>query len=828
MKAKIITFIIAAIVADISNSAEAAQTIVKGRINDKNTGESEIGAVVQFFKASEPEKPIAYTITDAEGNFSHTLDVEGEYVLLFTNVGRKEYRELFVLGGEGELDLGTILIEDDIEMLEAGRVVALKDLVKMDVDLITYKVEDDVDSKSITLLDMLRKVPMVTVDAQDKILVNGNSSFQVLVDGKPNVMMSSNPSQVFKSLPASFAKDIQVITNPGVKYDAEGIGGVLNITTNRKSGASSRDMDGYNANISLGVGTINRQGSGYVTVQKGKFSASGQLSVVETGMPETTSESIQEQLDGTGNILSSVKTGSKATVNAPIRIASANLGYQINELNLVSATLGYTSIASHSNGSNTTSLEVAGSLLPYNYTSSTKTVWDINSINAGIDYQKSFRDNADKLLIFSYQFSSSPSVTDSESLFDSSLPGLVNRYTDGMTNTLQHSVQADFTTKTPAGIGFNAGAKFINRLNKSDQNLFLDKGNGWEQDLGGSLIYRHDNNIIAGYGELSYGMGKLSGKGGVRYEHTFQDVEYKLGNGENFRLDYGNLVPAASLQYNISPAQNLGLTYNMRISRPGITYLNPYVDISDPTAKSYGNPELETERAHNIGLTYNFFSHNVIVNINARFNYTGNAIQQYRFYDQDGILNTTFDNVAQNSTSGVSAMFMYNKGATRLMLNAGVDYNDMRSKQLRLHNYGWSANAIASLQTSLPWDIRFSSNLIWRSGTRNLDGWNSGITMLTAGLNKSFLSDRLTLSLSGVTPINLQSCMELETGSQGSDYRTYSISRIPVSSITLSLSWSFGSNRNASVKKTRKTITNDDLIDRSNSNENSSSLINLQ
>ena len=86
MKAKLITFTIATIVAGILTSAEAAQTIVKGRINDKNTGESEIGAVVQFFKAGDLEKPLAYTITNEDGNFSHSLDMEGEYVPLFTNV----------------------------------------------------------------------------------------------------------------------------------------------------------------------------------------------------------------------------------------------------------------------------------------------------------------------------------------------------------------------------------------------------------------------------------------------------------------------------------------------------------------------------------------------------------------------------------------------------------------------------------------------------------------------------------------------------------------------------------------------------------------------
>ena len=100
----------------------------------------------------------------------------------------------------------------------------------------TYDVQADNDAKSNTVLDMLRKVPMVTVDGQDNITVNGQSSFKVYVDGKPNIMFSSNPSQIFKSMPASAVKNIEVITNPGAKYDAEGVGGVLNIVMNHADG----------------------------------------------------------------------------------------------------------------------------------------------------------------------------------------------------------------------------------------------------------------------------------------------------------------------------------------------------------------------------------------------------------------------------------------------------------------------------------------------------------------------------------------------------------------------------------------------------------------
>ena len=160
-----------------------------------------------------------------------TLQVS-PYFLEVSALGRKTIHKSFSVVDLSEtIDLGILPIEDDAEMLQSVTVTALRPLVKMDVDKMTYRVEDDVDARTTTVLDMLRKVPMVTVDGQDQISVNGSKSFKVLLDGKPSIMMSSNPSDVFKSMPASAVKNIEVITNPGVQYDAEGVGGVLNIIT---------------------------------------------------------------------------------------------------------------------------------------------------------------------------------------------------------------------------------------------------------------------------------------------------------------------------------------------------------------------------------------------------------------------------------------------------------------------------------------------------------------------------------------------------------------------------------------------------------------------
>ena len=151
------------------------------------------------------------------------------HVILFTSVGRTDVIRTFNIKDNSPIDLGTLYISDNVTQLGNVEVVAQKPLVKMTVDKMSYSVSDDVDAKTNTVLDMLRKVPMVTVDGSDNITVNGSSSFKVFVDGKPSVMMSSNPSQIFKNMPASSVQNIEVVTNPGAKYDAEGVGGVLNL-----------------------------------------------------------------------------------------------------------------------------------------------------------------------------------------------------------------------------------------------------------------------------------------------------------------------------------------------------------------------------------------------------------------------------------------------------------------------------------------------------------------------------------------------------------------------------------------------------------------------
>ncbi len=801
---KIFTAIVASIL--FGTVASAQQTNVTGIVLDSLSREGEPAAILQFFKAPDYDKPVAFTTTDNDGKFSQALSEKGEYRMVFNNMGRKSVTHSFTLDGTApSLDLGTILVQDDIRTLEAGTVVAQRPLVRMEVDRMTYDVANDVDSRTSTVLDMLRKVPMVSVDGQDNITVNGSSSFVVYVDGKPNQMISSNPSVVFKMMPASAVKDISVVTNPGVRYDAEGVGGVLQITTNREVTGGASAAEGAYGTLTAQASTRGGGAGVFYNQQKGKFAMSLTGNAMLNNSPGTT---IDIERTTTAGMTTSMH--SEGTMKNPIALGNLNLSYEIDSLNLVSATAGLMRLGTISDNTGLTTMGFGGT--GFSYTSSTWSKGNTASVTASADYQHLWAGSPNRSFVLSYQFSASPTVTESKNTFgrtDNPLLDLTDRRTDGKTNSLDHTVQADFTTPVD-GIGtLSTGAKFISRHNFSDQMNYLWNGSGWDHNKAGSTKYDYFNRIGAAYTEMAVNLGTVGIKAGARYEYTWQD--YSQDGGSTFKTSYGCLVPTASVQLNLGMTSNIGLSYNMRISRPGITYLNPYRDDSDPTALSYGNPDLEVEKAHNVSLVYNYFSTKLMLNLTARYGYTGNGISPYSFYEGN-ILHSTFGNIVKSSSAGLNAFVMVNAGAkTRIILNGSADYSDLRSDVLDQKNSGWSGTGLVGFQQTLPWDLRFSANAILMSRTKDLQGWSTGISLGTLGLTKTFLDDRLSVSLSAVSPLGSGS-LAIKSHSETRDFISDMSMAVPIRQASLSISWTFGKQGNYGVKKARRTITNDDVI----------------
>lgn len=789
----------------ISTSLIAQDIKIQGVVVDSLTHEGEPFATIRVYKANDDKEPVAMGTTDLEGRFEQAVKRAGDYRVLFTSVGRKNVNIPFsIQKGQTSLSLDTIYVTDDVTRLSGVEIVAQKPLVKMEVDKLSYSVENDIDAKSNSVLDMLRKVPMVTVDGNDNITVNGSSSFKVYVDGKPNVMMSSNPSEIFKNMPASSIKDIEVVTNPGARYDAEGVGGVLNLITDRTSESRKQLLNNYNATIRGMAANRGAGGGAFFSMQKNKFSMSINANVMESFPMESETEVNRTQFTSDGE--SQLRSSSTMDNSFHIQMGNLNLSYEIDSLNLLTASAGVMGFGMDIDGQSRTDL---GGLA---YTTRNDNKSKRLSVNGSVDYQHTFASNKERMLTLSYLITTAPQRTNNYSWFETdqtnSFLDLTDRYSHAKDNTIEHTWQADFSTPIAAGHKLDLGAKYILRDNTSRSDYYDLMGQEQLWDESSSLDYSHKNRILAGYAEYRGTIQRVSLTAGLRYEHTWQNVVARLGQTDNFKLNYGNLVPSANLSYKINDSQNIGATYNLRISRPGITLLNPYVDKSDPTSISYGNTNLDAEEVHNISLVYNLFNPKWVVNLTLRQSICDNGIEQYSFYEGN-VLNSTYGNITRNKQTGLNAFVNWNAtGKTRFTLNGSVAYVDVRSEQLDLRNHGWQGNIMFGYQQTLPWDIRMSANIMASTKSYNLQGWNSGFQAGMLSLSKSFLKDRLNVTLTGMTPLNFGR-MEMESHNAGHDYVSHSMTRISMANFGISVSYTFGGKVN--VKKAATTIQNTDL-----------------
>lgn len=809
------TLLVIATLLIIAGNMMGQTTTVKGVLTDKSSGESEPFATVRVFNAGKTEKPVAMFLTDEEGRFSHEVKGKGKFDIVFSCIGKEDLKQTIELGEQDMLDMGTLYIMQNENLLKGVEIVAQKPLVKMEVDKMSYNVAEDEDSKSNTVLDMLRKVPMVTVDGQDNISVNGSSSFKVYVDGMPNPMFSSNPSMVFKSMPATAVKSIEVVTNPGAKYDAEGAAGVLNIVMNRQTPMASRSLNGYNGTIRIGVGTKQMSGGAFLSGQQGKLSYSANVMTSYNKPGTTTTEMEQMQDNGVQQLMTSTND-----VKTPFTMGSLTLGYQLDPMSNINVTASLNSMSMKSTGTTTTTMGGSPYGNGFSYGSSTDMKNKNTSFSGSVDYQRFLNQEHTQSLALTYQLTYSPTTTEMTSNFDSSFLtsqssfDLTDRYSENKDKTTNHIFQLDYTMPLGTGKTLSLGSKLQLHDATSDAKYYLKD----VYDPSSSSDYEYSNKILAGYGEFAGNWSKLGAKAGLRYEQTWQDVEYHLGNGQDFSTNYSSLVPTASLQYNLSQGSNLGLSYNMRISRPGISYLNPYVDKTNPIALTYGNPDLDVEKAHNVTLVYNVFSSKLMMNLNLHHNFVDNAISQYSFYDADNLLNTTYGNVVSSHQTGLSGYVNYliTKN-TRLFFNGGLNYTDLRSNTLAQSNNGWTANIMGGVQQTLPWKLQLSAFAIASTKNYTLQGWSGGFNLVTASMSKTMLNDKLSLSISGMVGLNKGGKLNIESYNKGTNFTAHNNISVPIYGVTFTASYTFGNTQIMTRQKRQSRIQNDFIEQQSQS-----------
>lgn len=778
---------------------------VKGQLTGPTENDGLPYATISIASSNNPATTFKKLATDEKGNFSTTLP-EGKYVFTFNFVGMNDLKkDVEISESQSLVNLGKILMSESSTQLDEISVTAQKPLVKVEIDKLTYSVKDDPEASTSNVLDLLRKVPMVTVDGEDNIQLKGSSSYRIYLNGKPSNMVSSNPSQVLKSMPANSIKDIEVITDPGAKYDAEGVGGIINIITDK------RVDDGYSGSVGGGGDTYGGySGNTYLALKYGKFGFTGNASYYKFKRPE--SESVFEREDIAPNPINRLTQDGRSKSDGGGLYLNGALSYEPDTLNLFNASISR--FGGKFKSINNQHGESIGAQ-NYSFDGLSNSTNEYGGVNASVDYQRSFR-KKDETLVASYRFEQNPNNSEYENHF-TNVEGnyfYPNNYRQRSVNDAggkEHTGQIDYVNPITNKHSIEIGMKYIFRDNSSlGNNTFFDvTDNIWKQDFSRKNDLEHQQNITSGYAGYSFKTGKIGVKAGLRGEHTKQKIHFMSSNDTTINTDFFDMVPSLTFSYQLGMTQTIRAGYNMRISRPGIWYLNPYINDVNPTNISYGNPNLEAEQTHSFNINYGSFSQKVNFNTTLSYSMSKNAITSYSFVE-DGVTNNTYANIGKNQNVGLNLYGSWTPTQMiRLFANANVNYTDIRSSvNEQLKNNGFSGQGFSGLTITLPRDFRIGANAGVFTNRVQLQTTQSTFYFYSFNVMKSFLNKKLDVNISTNSPFSKY--LEINSTTTGEGFVQKSKFMNPMRTARINITYRFGDLK-SSIKKVQRSITNDDV-----------------
>lgn len=786
--------------------ASAADYRVTGTAVD-STGTPEAYATVKIFLLPDTVTPRSTGVTNDNGIFSQTLKNPGDYRLLLYSIGKSPATRTFTLTAEKPVaDLGTIPLGQSDNLLGEVVVEAVRPIVSLEVDRIGYDVQADADSKTAMTDEILKKVPMVSVEADGTIKVNGSTDFKIYKNGRPNQSFSRNAKELFKTLPANMIEKIEVITEPGAREDAEGVSNILNIVT-----VKNMMMMGAMGNAYINYDTRSRVVAPgvWTTAQLGKFMMSVSLGTSKWGKHTSryNSESSTTYHDS-GNTLSTTREGyGKGT----FLYGNVEASYEIDTLNLVTVEFsGYGNRThNYSNGSNI--MTAANGNPIYNYNINThQGPSKYMSFGGAANYQRSTRLKGETITL-SYRIDRnhvSQNILDEyEEIFALPVPynGIHRTSTEKF---LEQTVQLDWSRPLGKLMNLDLGGKFINRDNRSNTlNDYID----YRTDLS---EFHHITNIGALYADYRLNVGKFGARAGLRYEYSHLSAKYPDGSHDPFSADLNDLVPNAGLIFNPSRSHSIKYNFGSRIQRPGITYLDPAVNTT-PTSTSQGNPNLESVRINSMTLQYSLMKPKINLSLTTSYNFSTNGIISVMNVVDDHTY-STYANAGHNRSVSISGYANWRPTTkTSFMINLNERYNYEKNPSMGIHNGSWMHMVFFRFGQTLPWKLDFSVNasyfyfgggLYSKQNNTFSNNFYYGFNLRRQFLKENRLSVGLNLSnpITNAHPSSSSYSVNLPYTSVSKNWSSCR------RSLSINVSYRFGQLR-ASVKKV-KGISNDDMV----------------
>ena len=709
---------------------------ISGQVTDQSNGAPVAYASVAVYPAGSDE-PISGSTSDENGNFKvGPLDF-GAYSVAVTFVGYEtQKRDNIILSAANpNVTTGPIALKATNLNLEEVEIIGKKELIEEKVDRTVYHAEKDKTTLGGDATDVMRRVPMVSVDFDGNVSVRGSQNVKILIDNKPSTITSGNVGDALKQIPADQIKSIEVITSPSARYDAEGTGGIINIVTKKNN------LQGASLNIDTGIG-----------LRSSNLGLNGNLRTGKWGF----------SLGGFGRATYNVHGDftNKQTINpysdAPLQtIQSAdNVGgmafgryhfgadYEINELNWISAGVNFGTWNRFERQENFSTQSWQYGDLIRNTEGTTRTKNLSNTIDLSLNYIKQFKDSKKELSILGL-YSRNQNVRDFSNKYYDLLADSQYQTVENENDSYNHeaTLQADYIVPIGETQIFEAGLKNIFRMASSEYSYIQSDGSA----LPGN-DFSYEQNVAAAYTAYTLQAFKnYTFKGGLRYEYT--SIEASFAQGEKPDIPaYGVLVPSVNVARKFENGTMLKAAYNRRIQRPSIRYLNPYIQITSPLNATIGNPQLDPEYTDNFELGYSTYFDKVALNFSGFYRTTNNSIQEVRDNLGDTI-RTTYANIGREEAYGLS-MFVNVDIGKKISLNGGVDAyysimsNESANTLYAASNEGWVLNGrfFGNYRFAPGWYAQVFSYV--RGPRVRLQGTEGGFYVYSLTINKEFNEGR--------------------------------------------------------------------------------------
>jgi outer membrane receptor protein involved in Fe transport len=763
---------------------------VAGLVVRQGSGHPIAGAAIGLRSATDSAL-VGGGFSAADGAFRRVGVRPGRYVVRVRILGFAPIARGDVVVAPGATaDLGRIELAAVVTELSAVAVTAERAEVTVSPDRTSYTVKDMPAASGGNAVDVLRNVPSVDVDGDNKVSLRGNENVVVQINGRLSPMRGEALGNFLAQLPANLVARIEVVPNPSAKSDPEGMAGILNIVLKENTEL------GTSGGFTVGGGTTGQvSASGNLGYQRGPLTLFGNY-----GFMRDTRE-VSGFIDRAG-----LQSGLLPYLEADIggentglsHSLNASADYRLGERDVLSSSFILSDRSPTRINDNLyreldaeqdvtarylRAKHMTGSELSLDYTLGYKhsTAQPGDGVSAELRVNRD--QDSDDVLLSDQALSTTTGAAEGLAALEIDLTE--ERSTEW---TAQTDLTRTLASRTKLETGYKGTVRRLD--NDFAVSTSADGGATYAADLERSNVFLYQEQVHAVYGVLSQGVGAFDLQAGLRAERVTTDFDLAT-TAERFANDYASVYPSAIVAYNLSDSRQVKASYSKRVTRPRTRQLNPFGWREDALNRFQGNPGLTPEYTHAFELSFQqLFDHGTL-QVTPFARHTIAAIRFLRTIDDAGVSVTTFANLATSDSYGADVNGSVRVGPVSgfggVSLFQQVTDGSNLSTDASNRAFGWTARGNATVKLSPSLDLQ--GFVMYRAPMRVELGRMTGHSMMNVALRQKVLGDQGSVALRVMDPFN-----SMGMGFVTDDGRFYQTSqrRFGARGAFLSFSWNFG------------------------------------